>query len=82
MSSPRVVDGPAGGQAAGAGVRRADGRALVPAAPPGLRYGQHRGAGGAGAGADLFYEVGLVTDGIAFDDLEAEAGDQRRDGLH
>src|SRR6185295_4427972 len=36
----------------------------------------------AGPGADLLREVGLVTGGVAFDDLQPESGSQRADGLH
>lgn len=37
--------------------------------------------GSAGTGADLFAEAGLVTGGVALDDLQAEAGGQRAGGL-
>ena len=36
---------------------------------------------GAGAGADLFGEVDLVTGGVAPDDLQAQPGGQRTEGL-
>ena len=37
---------------------------------------------GAGTAADLSDEVGLITGGVAFDDLQAEARGQRADGPH
>jgi hypothetical protein len=37
--------------------------------------------GGTGPGADLFGQVDLIAGGVAFDNLQAEPGGQRADGL-